>query len=149
MNRALSIKLIFFAATSWRTTGSVALRPGDEPEAGVLGLPGRALGAGLAAEILDLVVVGGPLLAVERDRRLRPELRCARECERLHVRPGRGDRDRRRHIDAGPGLVPVGIGRIRAVVGARLQDLGGDRLTELDPLRLRVAVRNRGEIGRQ
>ena len=102
----------------------------------------------LLAEILDLVVVGGPLLALERDRRLRPELRRARERERLDVRPRRGDRDRRRHIDAGFGLVPVRIRRICAVIGARLQDLCGDRLAELDPRRLRVTVGNRGEIGR-
>src|SRR5262249_2132633 len=54
------------------------LRAGDQPEAGVLGLPGRALAAGPGAELLGLVVVAGPLLAVERDRRLRTKLRRAR-----------------------------------------------------------------------
>src|SRR3954447_10008734 len=58
-------------------------RPRSQPEAGVLGLPRGALAAGSSTERLDFVVVGGPLLAVERNRRLRAELRGARQGERL------------------------------------------------------------------
>src|SRR5712671_7909829 len=137
MNRALSITLIFFASTTWRTNGSV------------LGLPIRTFGAGLAAEVLDFVVISGPLAAFECDRRSRPELRWFRERERCHVPPCRRHRDWRRYVDTGLGLVPVRIGCIRAVSGALLQDFCGDGLAEFDPLSLRLAVRNRGEIGRR
>jgi hypothetical protein len=49
-------------------------RPGDEPEARIFGLASGAAGAGFAAEILDLVVIDGPLLAGQRERWLGPEL---------------------------------------------------------------------------
>jgi hypothetical protein len=40
----------------------------------VFGLPRRPLDTILASKVLDFVVVGGPFLACEWDRRLRPEL---------------------------------------------------------------------------
>src|SRR4051812_2719790 len=60
-------------------------RPRSQPEAGVLGLPRRALAAGSSTERLDFVVVGGPLLAAERNRYGRTELRGARQSKRLQV----------------------------------------------------------------
>src|SRR5262249_39193 len=59
----------------------VGWRPEHQPESGGLGLPRRTLGAGLTAIVLDLVVIGSPLLALERDRRTRPELRRLLEYE--------------------------------------------------------------------
>src|SRR6185312_3896393 len=118
----------------------------SQPEACVLGLAGRTPEAGSPTEILDFVVVGSPLLAAEGDWRLWPELRGACDRKRLQVRPCRPGCHRGRNIRARSGLGPVEIMRIRAVLGACLQDLCSDGFTELDPLRLRVAVRDRGEV---
>src|SRR5262245_50961275 len=114
----------------------VAHRSGHQPELGVLGLPRRPLAAGLATKALDLVVVGSPFLALERDRRLRPELRWALHREWLHTWPHGGSRDRRRHIDAGPGLRPIGVGRAGAVSLALDNDLCRHLLSDLDAVRL-------------
>src|SRR5439155_13449185 len=59
----------------------------DQPEPGRLGLLDRSLGAVLSAIILEFVVVGCPLLALQRNRRLWPELGSLRHYERFHVRP--------------------------------------------------------------
>ena len=75
MNRALSITFIFFAATTWRTNGSVLCGPVISQKWASSSLPIGPFGAGLTAEILDLVVIGGPLAAVKCDWRCRPELR--------------------------------------------------------------------------
>src|SRR5262245_26528266 len=84
-----SISPLRMAVTGRQKSYFGALRASDEPEACVLGLSGIPLGAGLGAEVLYLIVIGGPLLAVQRDRWFRPELRLARQGERLQVRPGR------------------------------------------------------------
>src|SRR5262249_20978320 len=59
-----------------------AQRPGQEPKSRVFALLRRPLAAVLCAELFDFVVIFGPLLALERDRRLRAELRRARHRER-------------------------------------------------------------------
>src|SRR5215510_8351659 len=109
----------------------VACWSGDQPEIGILRLPRGSLSAGLATKALDLVVVGSPFLALERNRRLRPELRWLLHREWLHIRPHRGGGDRGWHIHAGPGLRAIGIGRIRAVSFTLGNDLGSDLLSDL------------------
>ena len=79
----------------------------------------------------------------------RPELRCAGQGERLDEGPLRRCGGRGRHIDAGRGPRPVGVRRVGAVVGARLQDLGRDRFAELDALGLGGTVGNGGKVGRK
>ena len=123
-----------------------ALRAGDQPEAGILGLPGGALAAVLTAKIFDLVVVGGPFLAGEPDRRLGAELRRALEGKWRDIGPGRADGDRGRNVDAGLGLRALGIRRSGPVVASRFQNLGRDRLAEPHALRFCLAFRQRGEI---
>src|SRR6516225_1863530 len=66
----------------------------------------------LASEVLDLIVIGSPLLAGQGNRRLRTELRCACEREWFHVGPGRRGHIRGRHIDPWLCLGPIRIGRI-------------------------------------
>src|SRR5215813_4873086 len=56
-----------------------------QPKPGDLGLLGRALGTGLAAIVLDLIVVSCPLLAVQRNRRTWPKLGWGGHGERLHL----------------------------------------------------------------
>src|SRR5215471_231324 len=74
-----------------------------EPEPCSLGLLRRALCTGLAAIVLELVIVSCPFLARQRNRGIWPELGCRRHGERLHVRPRRGCGDGCWHIDAGRG----------------------------------------------
>src|SRR5215467_4671528 len=63
----------------------IGWRTDHEPEPGGLRLLRRTLGTGLPAIVLDLVVVGCPLLALQRDRRTWPKLGCLGHGERLHV----------------------------------------------------------------
>src|SRR5205085_4321513 len=116
--------------------GIVAYGPGDQPKLGILSLPRRSLAAGLATKALDLVVVGRPVLALERNRRLRTELRRTLHRERLHFGPHGGGGDRRRHIDAGLCLRPVSVRRVGTVSLALGNDLGGDLLSDFDAVRL-------------
>src|SRR5215472_18747643 len=104
MKRALSTRSIPLNCHQLPRNRIGGLRAGDQPEARVLSLLGGAFAARSAAELPDLVVIVGPLFARERDRRLRTELRRARHGEWPYVGPHGGDRDRRRHIDAGLGL---------------------------------------------
>src|SRR6516162_10195422 len=107
-------------------------RPGQEPKSRVFGLLWRPLAAVLCTEFFDFVVILGPLLALERDRRLRAELRRASHRERSEVRPVRSNGDSGWDIDAGPRNRPIGIRRRRSVASARLQRFCSDRLAELD-----------------
>src|SRR3954469_7277052 len=113
-----------------------AQRPGQEPKSRVFGLLRRPLAAVLCTELFDFVVVLGPLLALERDRRLWAELGGVRHRERREVRPVRSDGERGWRIEGGPRYRPIGIRRRRSVAGARLQRFGGGRLTEFDAVRL-------------
>jgi len=124
----------------------IGLRTDHEPEAGSLGLLRRPLCTMLSTIVLELVVIGCPLLALQRNRRARPELRPLGHGKRLYVRPCRACRDGRRHIDAGRGPRPVGVGRVGAVVRPRLQDLCGNGFAKLDAIRFRFAIGDRGEI---
>src|SRR6516225_3107931 len=56
-----------------------------EPEPSSLGLLRRTLCTGLAAIVLDLVIVSSPLLALQRNRRTWPKLGCRGHGERLHL----------------------------------------------------------------
>src|SRR6266850_5504910 len=69
------------------SNGIVAHRPGDQPKLRILGLPRSPLAAGLATEALDLVVVACPFLTLQRNRRLRPELRRTLHREWFHIWP--------------------------------------------------------------
>src|SRR5262245_61318362 len=117
----------------------VAHWSGHQPELTILGLPWGPLGAGLAAKALDLVVVSSPFLALDGNRRLRPELGWLLHREWLHIRPHRGGGDRGWHIHAGLGLRPVGVRRVGAVGFALGNDLGSNLLSDLDAVRLGLA----------
>src|SRR5215467_1077567 len=91
--------------------GVIGLRTGHEPEPRHLGFLRRTLGALARPVGLDLVVVGSPLLARERDRWPGAELVGALEHKGLEVRPGRAGHCRRWNVD--PGLRQRTI-RIRA-----------------------------------
>src|SRR6516225_7269886 len=117
-----------------------AQRPGQEPKSRVFGLLRRPLAAVLRAELFDFVVILGPLLALERNRGLWAELGRARHRERREVWPLRSNGDRGWDIEAGPRHRPIGIRRRRSIAGAPLQRLRGDRLAELDAVRLGLAV---------
>src|SRR5215471_11958502 len=96
-----------------------AQRPGQEPKSRVFGLLRRPLAAVLCTELFDFVVILGPLLALERDRRLWAELRGARHRERREVWPLGRDGERSWSIEAGPRHRPIGIRRRRSIAGAR------------------------------
>src|SRR5260370_25350380 len=90
-----------------------AQRPGQEPKSRVFGLLRRPLAAVLRTELFDFVVILGPLLALERDRRLWAELRRARHRERREVPPLRRNGERGWDIETGPCPRPIGILRPR------------------------------------
>src|SRR5215470_16185062 len=80
---------------------------------------------------LDLVVVGSPLLARERDRWPGAELVGALEHKGLEVRPGRAGHCRRWNVDPGLRQRTIRIRASGAVMGSRFEYLQSDPLTEL------------------
>src|SRR5258707_8357818 len=120
--------------------GVIGPRRSDKPEQGYFGLLRRSPRAGLSTEVLELIVIRRPLLALQRNRRARPELGWIVQDERLHVRPHRRDRDRSWHINTRRGLWPVGVWRAGAIVRSRLQYLRRDCLAELDAIRFCSAL---------
>src|SRR5215510_16152317 len=113
-----------------------ALRAGDKPETSIFGLSGGTAGAVSRAECLDLIVVLGPFRAFERNRRLCTELRRALQGEWFQVWPRRGHHRWGRNVDTRSRLRPIRVRSVRAVIRARTEDFGGDRLAQRDPLRL-------------
>src|SRR5262249_59577878 len=81
-----------------------------EPEPGGLGLLAGTPGARLAAIVTEFVEILRPGFAVQRYRRRRSKLRSFGDRKRLHARPHRTRRDRRRDVDAGrlspPPVIP-------------------------------------------
>src|SRR5229473_5716817 len=67
--------------------GVIGHRWTDEPEPGRLGLLGGSLRAVLATVVFELVVIGCPFLALQRNRRAGPKLGSLGHHERPHVRP--------------------------------------------------------------
>jgi len=107
-----------------------SLRARHQPELRDLGLLRTASAAGLAAELLDLVIVRRPFTARQRGRWAGAKLRRRRQCERPHGWPGRTDHDRCRHVLPGPGLGTVRIGIRGAIVGAARDDLACNGFAE-------------------
>ncbi len=105
-----------------------AQRAGQQPKSSVLGQSRRSLAAVLRAELFDLIVILGPLLALERDWWFWPELGRTRHRKRREVRPLRGDGERCRDIDARGSYGPIRIGGRRSVRGTRLERLRRNRL---------------------
>src|ERR1700730_15482267 len=64
----------------------ISHRRTDEPKAGNLGLLDRSLGTDLSAVLLELVIVGCPLLAIQSNRRGVPEFSALRHGERAYSR---------------------------------------------------------------
>src|SRR5512143_2974409 len=121
----------------------IGYRPSGQPEPRSLRLLGRSLRTLLSAIVLQLIEVCRPFLAVQRNRRTGPKLGWAGHGEWLDPWPHWAPHGRRRHIDARRGLWPEVIGRVRAVVCPRRQDLPRNGLAELDALRFRRAIGDR------
>lgn len=117
------------------------------PEARDPGLFGAAPRAVLRAERLDLVVVARPLRARQRRRRSGAKLVGTRHQPGFALRPVDADRQRGRHVDAGPGRWAVAFRRDRVVAGAGRQHSSGGLFAEHDAPRLRRAVGNRRQRG--
>ena len=150
MKRALSMTLICFTATSWRSERMVGGWWADEPEPGSLGLLVRSLGAILSAIIFDLIVFCWP-----SPRSPAKSAGLGGIAMGLVMTNGftfghiDGNGDRRRHIDARRCSRPVIIRCIAAVVGAGLQDFCCDCFAKLDAVRFRCAIRDRCQVCRK
>ena len=125
------------------------LHRGLRPEAGCQGLLGGSRRARARADLLDLVVVACPLLAVERRRSVGPELVSGIEAERPHQPEVGADRRRGRRREPPPGdrwvRRRVGHRRPEAVAGTDSDDESGDALADSDAVGLCLAGRDRGQ----
>src|SRR5262249_43791922 len=99
-----------------------------EPEPGGLGLLRRTLCTGLAAVVLNLVVVGCPFRALQRNRRSWSKLGWCGHANGLPFPPFGGGGDRGGHIPAGRRPRPVVTARVFAIVAPRLQAFCRNRL---------------------
>jgi len=125
------------------------------PEEGLHRLRLGSSGAVQAAELLDLLEVLRILGARQWVRAVRSKLRAALERERTDSRQAKTqhragrvrlpDTRPRRRRDEGL-LSELGV-RVPAVVGAQVENRRRNALPDRDPLRLRIAVRNRVHVG--
>src|SRR5258706_11719879 len=84
--------------------GLVGLWADHEPEPGGLGLLRRSLRTVFAAIVFELVEVCGPVLALQRNRRARPEMRALGHGQDVRVLPrrARSPRPLRKHPRSRP-----------------------------------------------
>ena len=130
MNRDASTTSSSWSRTNLRKAAMRLLHRRLRPEAGRQRLLGGPRRARARADLLDLVVVACPALAVERRRPVGPELVGGVEAERPHQAEVGADRRRRRgrDPDAGDRRVRRRVGHrsAEAVVGTHGDDEGGD-----------------------
>src|SRR5207248_5499977 len=118
-------------------------------ELGILGLAWSAPGAVLFTQILDLVIISGPLLAGQGDRWWWAKLRRTRHREWRHVGVFPTPHRCGLHIDAGLRDGSIGNHLVKSVLGAEVHDLDRDFLAQLDPAIFSFASRDASKVGGQ
>ena len=153
MNRAASRDVQLVVEDELAEGAACLLHRRLRPEPGCQRLLGRPRRARARADLLDLVVVACPSLAVERRRSVGPELVGRVEAERPHQPEVGADRRRRRgrEPDSRDRRVRRRIGHRSPEAVARAHGDQQSRrclFADGDAVRLRLAVGDRGQRGR-